>query len=122
MIESDDLVNLERLNVAEKNPIAPASKERALLLIPRAEPPVSVTNPSEQSTSEPEEAVPPGELTFVPRWRPLTPPGFTLLWVDESDLSPPEQADWPMRIPLGVQLVFASLGPTGKHITFSSEG
>ena len=65
--------------------MAPTSKERVLLPMPRVEPPFGVTTPSEPSTSEPEEATPPEELILVPRWRPPAPPGFSLLQVDVSN-------------------------------------
>ena len=37
-------------------------------------------------------------------------PRFTLFWADESSSPPWEEANWPMSIPLGAQLDFASLG------------
>ena len=110
MIESGNLVSLEMLDVAEKDPMVPASPGRAPLPMARAEPPVSVTAPSKPTESEPEEAAPQEELSLVPRWRPLTTPGLfphVGRWVW---LTPPEQVDWPMNIPLEAQLDFAFLG------------
>ena len=109
MIQSGDLIDLEMLDVA-KDPVAPSSKGRAPSLMPGAEQPFGVNTPSELSASEPEEAAPQEELTLLPRWRPLPTPGFSLLWVDKSDSLPPGQEDWPMNVPWGVQLDFASLG------------
>ena len=109
MIKIGNLLDHEMLDVAEKDPMAPASKGRALSLMPRAEPLVSVTTLSEPSASEPEEAAPPEELTLVPTQRPLPSPGFSLPWMDGSDLPQPEQADWPMNVHSGAQLDFASL-------------
>ena len=70
---------LEMLDVAAKDPMAPASEGRAPLLMSRAEPLASVTAHSELNTSEPEEATPPEELTLVPRWRPPSPWLFPLM-------------------------------------------
>ena len=92
-IQSSGLIDLEMLEVAEKDPSGPTSAGRAPSLMPRVEPPVSVTTPSEPSALEPGGAAPPEELTFVPRQRPPPPPSFSLLWADESDLPPLEQAD-----------------------------
>ena len=78
-------------------------------MTPRAEPLVSVPDPSELTASEPEEAAPPEEIALVPRQRLLTSSGFPLLWVDESGLPPQEQGDWPIRVPLRAQLDGASL-------------
>ena len=110
MIESGNLVDLEMLDMAEGDPVTPTSRGRALSTMTRAEPPVGVTAPSQPTTSKPEEAAPPKELTLVPRWRPPAPPGLSLSWADESDSPTPEKADWPMSIPLEAQLDFASLG------------
>ena len=110
MIQSGNMVDLEMLDVAEKDPVAPASEGGAPSPMPRAEPPVSVTTPGELIALEPEEAAPWKELTLVPRQRPPPPPGFSLQWADESDSTPLEQMDWPMNIPLGFQLNLASLG------------
>ena len=101
IIQSGNLLDLEMLDVAEKDPLAPASEGRAPSPMPRAEPLVGAIVPSELSASEPGEATPPEELTLVPRWRPLPLPGFSLSWADESNPSPLEQADWPMNIPQG---------------------
>ena len=109
VIESCDLVNLKMLDVARRDPMAPTSKGSTPLLTPTAEPPVGVPIPSEPTASEPGEAATPEELTLVPRWRPLAPPGFSLSWVDESGSPLPQQADWPMSVPLGAQLDCASL-------------
>ena len=56
VVQSGDLVNLKMLDVAENNPVASASEGRAPSPIPRVEPLVGVTAPSELSTLEPEEA------------------------------------------------------------------
>ena len=88
----------------------PTSRGGAPTLMPRVEPLVGVPALSEPTASEPEEAVPPEELTLVPSQRPLAPPGFSLLWVDELGSPTPEQVDWPMSGPLEAQLDFASLG------------
>ena len=85
VIRSGDLVNLEMLDVAKRDPVAPTSKGRALSLMPMVEPPVGGTTPSELTASEPEEATPPEELAQVPRPRPLAPHGFTFSWADELD-------------------------------------
>ena len=98
MTHIGNLVDLEILDVAEKDPVAPASKGRSLLLMPRVEPLVGVTTPSELSASEPEEATMLEELTLVPRWRPLPSPGFSLPWADRSNSSPPEKANWPVNV------------------------
>ena len=84
MSEKGDLVNLNMLDVAKRDPMAPTSKGKAPSLMPRLEPLVSMATPSEPSASEPEEARLPGKLILVPRWRPLAPPGFSLPWVDGS--------------------------------------
>ena len=81
--------------------MTPAPAERALLPRPRVEGPIGIPIPSEPTASEPEEAAQPEEFALVLRRRPLTPPGFTLLWVDESSSPPPELADWPMSVPWG---------------------
>ena len=47
--------------------MAPASRGRVPLPLPKAEPPVSVTVPSEMTASEPEEAAPLEEVIPVPR-------------------------------------------------------
>ena len=73
VIQSGNLVDLEMLDMAEKDPMAPTSEVRALLPMPRKEPLVSVTSPSEPSTLEPEDTTPPEECALVPRWRPLLP-------------------------------------------------
>ena len=109
MIESDNKVDLEMLDVARRDPMAPASKRRATLPTPRVEPLISGLTPSNPPTLEPEKAAPPEELTLEARQRPLPPPGFTLLCVHESDSSPPEQADWCSSVPPGAKLDFASL-------------
>ena len=90
VIQSSNLLDLEMLDVAEKDHVAPASEGRAPLLIPRTESLVSATIPSELSASEPGEATPPEELALVPRLRPSPPSGFSLSWADESDPSPQE--------------------------------
>ena len=110
MIQSGNVVDLEMLDVAEKGHVAPASEGRALSLMPRLEPPVSVTAPNELITLEPEVATPSEDLTLVPRWRPPPPSGFSLQWADESNSPPLGQVHWPMNVPLGSQLDFASLG------------
>ena len=110
MIQGGDMVDLEMLDVAMKDPVAPTFEGRAPSVMPRLEPPVGVTTPGKPITLEPEEATPPEEPTLVPRWRPSPPPGFSLQWADKSDSPPQEQADWPMNIPLGSQVSFASLG------------
>ena len=38
-------------------------------------------------------------------------PGFSLLWADESDSPPPEQADWPMNIPWELNWILPPWGP-----------
>ena len=48
MVESGNLVKLEMLEVAEKDPVVSASAWKAPSPMPRREPPVSVTAPSEQ--------------------------------------------------------------------------
>ena len=58
IIESGDLVDLRMLDVAKRDPVASTSRGRAPLLMPRAEPLVGVTAPSEPTVSEPEEATP----------------------------------------------------------------
>ena len=67
VIESGNWVDLKMLDVAERDPLAPTSRGRAMLPMPRVEPPVGVIPPSEPTTSEPEEAAPPEELALVPR-------------------------------------------------------
>ena len=108
-IQSSDLLDLGMLDLVEKDPMAPTSEGRVPSPIPRAEPPIGVTAPSELNTSEPGEAAQPQELTLVPRERPLPPPGFSLWWADESAPPPLEQAGWTMQIPWGAWLDFASL-------------
>ena len=78
--------------------------------MPRMEPLVGVTTPSELTASEPEKAEPVEEHALVPRQRALEPLAFPSHGVDESDSPPPEPVDWPMSISLGAQLDFASLG------------
>ena len=71
----------------------------------------------------PVEATPPEELALMPRWRPSPPPGLSLSWADKSDSPPPDQVNWPMSIPLGVQLEFASLGSIQVTVShFFSDG
>ena len=85
VIQSGNLLDLEMLGVAEKDPMAPAPEGRALLLMLRVEPLVSVTTPSEPSASKPEETTPPEEVALMPRQKPLPAPGFSLSWTNESD-------------------------------------
>ena len=110
VIQSSNPLDLGMLDVAEKDPVPPASEGRSPSLIPQVEPPIGVTVPGEASTLEPGEATQPEGLTLVPRQRLLPPPAFSLLWADESDPPPLVQAGWPMHIPQGAQLDFASLG------------
>ena len=120
VIQSGDLVDLEILEVAEKDPVTHTSAWRTPSLIQRVEPLVSVTVPSELSASDPGEAAPPEELTLVLRQSPLLPPCFYLSWADGSDSLPPEQVDWPLSKPPGAQLDFASLeSHTGDYFTYS---
>ena len=121
MIQSGNLVDLEMLEVAEKDQVPAASTQRAPSAMPRVEPPVGVTTPSEPSTLEPGEATPPEELTLVPRQRPQPPPGFSLSWADESDSPPPEQADWPMSIPQGLTVSMRSIQVIISHFPVMGE-
>ena len=122
VIQNGNLVDLRILNMAEKDPVAPAPPQRTPSLMPRVEPLVSVTTPSELSTSELEEAAPLEELTLVPRWRPLPPPGFPSH--GHMSLTPPTGTDelaheHTPRSPTG----FCLLGVhTEDHLTFSSDG
>ena len=84
MIESGDQFDLNMLDEARRDPMAPASAERAPLLTPRMEELISVSAPNDPPSSEPKEAVQPQELALVPRRRLPVSPGFTLSWVDES--------------------------------------
>ena len=54
MVKSGDQFNLNMLRVARINPVAPASAERASLLVPRVEEVTDVSGPS-----NPEEVVQP---------------------------------------------------------------
>ena len=110
LLERGDLLDLDMLDVVRKDPMTSAPAEKASSLRPRVEKPISVSGSSKPTTLEPEEAAQPEEFALVLRSRPLAPLGFTLSWVDESLPPPQEEADWPMSIPLGTQLDFASLG------------
>ena len=72
--------------------------------------PIHVPTPSDPPTSEPEEAVQPEELALVPRRRPPAPPGFTLLWADESEPLPLEGLDWPVSMSIEAQLGLTTVG------------
>ena len=43
MIQSGTLVDLEMLHVAKKDPVASVSEGKAVLSMPRVDPPISVT-------------------------------------------------------------------------------
>ena len=105
LLEQGDLLNLDMLDVVMKDFMTPAPEESAS----SPEGPVSVSAPSELTTSQPEEAALPEELALVPRRRLPLPPWFTLSWANESGSPPPKQVNWPLSIPLGAQLDFASL-------------
>ena len=122
VIQNGDMDDLKMLDMAEKDPMVPASERRALSPMPRVEPWVGVNALSELSTSEPEKATGPEKLILVSRWRPPPPPSFSLQWADESNSSPQEQADWPWvfpRIPTWFCLLVVH---TGEYLTFSSDG
>ena len=56
IVQSSDLLDLGMLDVAEKDPVVPASEGRSSSLIPWVEPPIGLTAPSELCASEPEGA------------------------------------------------------------------
>ena len=113
LLEKGNLLDLEMLDVARKDPMTPAPAERASSLRPRVEEPVGVPTPNELSALEPEEAAQSEDLALVQR-RLLAPPGFTLSWVNKSGSSPLEEADWlvsiPLEIPQDAQLDLTSFG------------
>ena len=111
MIQIGNLPDLEILDVAEKDHVAPTFEGRAPLLMPRVYPPVSVTTPSELSALEPEQAAPPEELTLVPRQRPPPPPGFSLPW--QMHLTHPHQSrqTGPCKYPREPSWILPSWGP-----------
>ena len=78
VVQSSDLLDLGMLDVAEKDPVVPASEGRSPSLIPWVEPTIGVTAPIELCASEPGEAEQPEGLALVPRQRPLPPPSFSL--------------------------------------------
>ena len=123
MIESGDLVNLKMLDVAKRNPVAPASKGRALSLMPRVEPPVSVTAPSQLTTSEPEEAAPPEELALVPRWETTGTPWLLPVMDRWVQFTPTGAGRLAHEHNPGSPTGFCLIGVhTGDYITFSSDG
>ena len=96
---------------SEKDPTAPLiPTEGASALEPRAEEPIGLPLPDKPPTSEPKEAAHWEELVLVWMRRPLAPPGFTLLWEDESGPPPLENADWLVSIYLAAQLDLAHFG------------
>ena len=105
LLERGDLLNFDMLDVVIKDPMTLAPEEKASL----PEELISVPTHSKLTTSEPEEAAQPEDFDLVPKRSPLALPGFSRSWANESSSSLPEQADWPMSIPLGAQLDFASL-------------
>ena len=68
LLERGDLLDLDMLNVARKDPMTPAPAERALSLRPRAEELIGVPAPSMPTALEPEKATQPEEFTLV-LWR-----------------------------------------------------
>ena len=67
VIQSGNMFDLKKLDMAEKDPVAPVSEERAPPPMPRVDLPVSETASSEPGALEPEEATPLEELTLVLR-------------------------------------------------------
>ena len=102
-----------------EGPHGPHSEGTTPLPMPRVEPPVSVTTPSEPSISEPEEATLPEELTLVPRQRPPPPLAFPSHGL--MSLIPPTRTSElaPGHTP-GSSTGFCLLGlHIGNYLTFS---
>ena len=101
--------------------LAPA--EMALLQAPREEEPVGVPTPSEPTVSEPQEAAQPKDFTLIHRRRPMSSPGFTLLWVGKSGSPPSREGGLAHECTSGSPSGFCLLGlPANDHITLSSDG
>ena len=79
--------------------------------------------PSEPCGLESGEAAPQEKLALIPRWRPPPPPWLLSFSGQMSPDSPqPEQADWPMNIPLESLTGFCLHGVhAGDYLTFSSD-
>ena len=108
IIQSGDMLDLKKLDVAEKDPTAPTSEGRTQKPMPRVDPPVGVTTPSKLRALEPEEAAPSQELTLCQdgdHCHPLDSPSHGQRSLTHPQ---PEQADWLINVPLGAKLDFAS--------------
>ena len=110
MVESGDQFDLKMLDVVKRDPVVPASEERASSLTPKSEEPTSVPTPSEPIPLEPDEAVQPEELTLVAKTKAPTTPWVYPFVADMPGTPPLEDADQPMSIPLGSQQDLTSLG------------
>ena len=125
MVEKGNLLDLKMLDIAHEDSTAPpVPTEGASSSEPRAKEPISLPAPDKLPASEPEEAAYSKELAPVWKRRPAAPPGFTLLWVDESDSSLLEDTASPVSIPLGAWLYLSSLETLHVivcHITMMGE-
>ena len=108
LLERGDLIDLEMLDMARKDPMTPVPAERASSLRPRVEEPISIPAPNKPPASGPQEAAKSEELALVQRRRPRVPPKLTLSWVMSSTYSPQKEMDWPVSITLGAQLDLTS--------------
>ena len=109
LLQRGNLLDLKMLDVARKDSMTPAPKERASWPRPRVKEPIGVPAPNEPPTLEPKEAAKSEELALMQERRPSAPPGFTLSWADESDPYPLEDTALPVLIPMGAQLDLSSL-------------
>ena len=106
LIEEDSLLNLEMLDVVEKDPMAPAPASTASYPTPYPKEEKQIIQiPKEPCTSKPEEASHwEGGLDLVQGRYPAIPLGFTHTQVNQT------HADLAKGIPLGTQLSLCSLG------------
>ena len=105
LIEDDGLLNLEMLDVVEKNPVTPAPTSALSSPTPDPEEEQVILIPKESCTSEPVEAAhSEGGLDLIQGRSPTRPLEFACLQVNQA------HAGLVSGIPLGVQLDLCSLG------------
>ena len=117
-------MEMEILEGARKDLMAPTSLKKAPSPISRVEEPTSTPAPNPLPAYEPEGPVSPEELALVPRRWPLPPLVFPLLGRDDSEIPPLEDTDGPVARPIGSMLgltALASLKMTVLHMPVMGE-
>ena len=117
-------MEMEILEGARKDPMAPTSLERVPSPMPRVEEPTTAPAPNPLPASKPEGAAFPEELALVPRKWPLPPPGFSPLGSDDPEIPPLEDAYGPGAMLMGTLLdltALESLQVTISHIPVTGE-